>query len=187
MEWEGTGKQWGKIETWKGSRAAEINSLWGSQDRGSGVQMLHYKHSVGYGGPQHKLSVCPGCAMKNGSWLPFQAFPTWMVWLLNWYIHCISHKTLCEVFLYSAMDGCHGWVMSLVGCLKSWDLALEYTIIYSKMEWTVVIIHVYLHTESRKKICLTCSFLQLGFFNMYLRNTDAQMLFNCVNCDKPIQ
>lgn len=48
MEWERIGKR-GKTETWKGSGAAEINSLWGSQDRSSGVQMLYYKHSVGYG------------------------------------------------------------------------------------------------------------------------------------------
>lgn len=80
MEWEG--KQWGKIETWKGSGAAEINSLWGSQDRGSGVQMLHYKYSVGYGrnsGHQFALDV----QWKTPSSLPFRAFPTWREPLLT--------------------------------------------------------------------------------------------------------
>ncbi len=71
MEWERMGKQREKMETWKGSGAAEINSLWGSQDRGSGVQMLHYKHSVGYGhntSNQFALDV----QWKISSSLPFR-------------------------------------------------------------------------------------------------------------------
>lgn len=74
MEWEGIQKQWEKIEAQKGSGASEINSLWGLQDRGSGVQMLHYKHSVGYGhNTSHQFAL--DVQWKISTLLPLQAFP----------------------------------------------------------------------------------------------------------------
>lgn len=70
------------METWKGSGAAEINSRWGSHDRGSEVQMLHYKHSVGYGhNTSHQFVL--DVQWKISSSLPYQELPTWMKPLLT--------------------------------------------------------------------------------------------------------